>query len=387
MISILSMSRAHLSRLAISLQHKDLLTAYLYTHLFSSSLHLKPHLKYPHTLLHSLIKLRKFVFLENKNVFSETLLYYAAREFDRWSSRVLQNTTTKYLIAESTYSLASGRMVQLEGGKYIVDRPCTHSRWQSDLIRNEASKLGITPRLPSEQSIIVDEQSYDIADLIVVPSSVAKASFDYYGLGHKTVISRYSAGINSSFHDKNLLRSIRRRSCNLNYLRILFVGNASIRKGIHILIQACSLLSIPHRITFVGSIQPEAFEIINRYSISNFEFLGRLKGDSLAHAFLSADLLVLPSIEEGYGMVAMEALSFGTIPVVSSAVGSCDQLNHGVNSFIFNSCDPDCLSQTLINYWNLTSQERYEMSKNALFSNLDSSWNAYSDSLLDMLPV
>jgi glycosyltransferase involved in cell wall biosynthesis len=53
---------------------------------------------------------------------------------------------------------------------------------------------------------------------------------------------------------------------------------------------------------------------------SRIRFVGPLTGDDLAASYAAADLLILPSHAETYGMVVTEALSRG-IPVLASAVG------------------------------------------------------------------
>jgi glycosyltransferase involved in cell wall biosynthesis len=53
--------------------------------------------------------------------------------------------------------------------------------------------------------------------------------------------------------------------------------------------------------------------------------LGELTGDALEWAFQSADLFVLPTRHEGYGMVVAEALARG-IPVLSTRTGAIPEL-------------------------------------------------------------
>ena len=60
--------------------------------------------------------------------------------------------------------------------------------------------------------------------------------------------------------------------------------------------------------------------------LESVEFLGELSDDALAQAYSSSSVFVLPSLNrlEGFGIVALEALSYGTPVITTSVAGSCD---------------------------------------------------------------
>jgi glycosyltransferase involved in cell wall biosynthesis len=60
-----------------------------------------------------------------------------------------------------------------------------------------------------------------------------------------------------------------------------------------------------------------------------------------------ADVLVLPSRWDGWGMVVNEALTAGVPVIVSDRCGAADLIQHGVNGFVFRSEDVDGLRQCL----------------------------------------
>ncbi len=76
-------------------------------------------------------------------------------------------------------------------------------------------------------------------------------------------------------------------------------------------------------------------------------FLGKQGQDVLPDYYSAADVVVMPSYYESFGMVALEAMACGT-PVVASRVGGLlFTVIHGVTGYHVPSGDPDALANTL----------------------------------------
>ncbi|GJD46961.1 D-inositol-3-phosphate glycosyltransferase [Methylobacterium cerastii] len=70
--------------------------------------------------------------------------------------------------------------------------------------------------------------------------------------------------------------------------------------------------------------------------LSNITYIDWLRPQDLAPYYAHADAVVVPSRWEGYGLVAAEAMSFGT-PVVASRIGGLATLvEDGVSGFLFD---------------------------------------------------
>src|SRR3954467_6585831 len=79
-------------------------------------------------------------------------------------------------------------------------------------------------------------------------------------------------------------------------------------------------------------------------------FHGPVSQDTLATAFRSGSVLVLPSLEEGFGLVVPQALSCGLPAVVSDRVGGKDLIQHRQNGSIFPCGDAAALAAEL-SWW------------------------------------
>jgi glycosyltransferase involved in cell wall biosynthesis len=112
-------------------------------------------------------------------------------------------------------------------------------------------------------------------------------------------------------------------------LRLLSVGAVVQRKGFDVLIEALSTLTkLPWRLTIAGDRSRDAKVAaqldadIARYGLSGrVDVLGAVAADRIAALYTGADLFVLASRFEGYGMAYAEALAHG-LPVVGTTAGA-----------------------------------------------------------------
>ena len=115
--------------------------------------------------------------------------------------------------------------------------------------------------------------------------------------------------------------------------RLLCVATLTSRKGHDLLVESlAALASLPWTLTCVGSLTRGAGAVvaireqIHRAALgTKIALVGELIGDALEVAYQAADLFVLPTRHEGYGMVIAEALARG-IPVISTRTGAIPDL-------------------------------------------------------------
>jgi len=116
------------------------------------------------------------------------------------------------------------------------------------------------------------------------------------------------------------------------YLRLLFVGNILRRKRVLELCEAFAGLPLENsELVLVGAeLEPEyATEVrgfVTRAGVGKrVRLLGPLTAPAVAEQLALADVLVLPSALEGYGMVLSEAL-WASVPIIAARVGAAEQL-------------------------------------------------------------
>lgn len=147
---------------------------------------------------------------------------------------------------------------------------------------------------------------------------------------------------------------------------ILFVGRIDPLKGIETLIRALRLIQdtgrlacCPHYLAIIGGdpssdSQQLDSEMARLQRLSKqlgvkdvVLFLGKQAQESLPYYYSAADVLVLPSHYESFGMVALEAMACGT-PVIASQVGGLPFLvQDGVTGFVIPNGEPSFLAERL----------------------------------------
>ncbi|MDA2932715.1 glycosyltransferase [Acidobacteria bacterium AH-259-D05] len=114
---------------------------------------------------------------------------------------------------------------------------------------------------------------------------------------------------------------------------VLFLGRLARIKTIDLLLEAFSLLSQDARLVLVGpTVEPDyAIELkwlSRRLGIAaNTLFTGPLDGQDKLAAYCDADVFVLPSAMETYGLAAAEAIACGTPVIVTEGCGLAPLVN------------------------------------------------------------
>ncbi|MBI5287632.1 MAG: glycosyltransferase family 4 protein [Chloroflexi bacterium] len=114
-------------------------------------------------------------------------------------------------------------------------------------------------------------------------------------------------------------------------IRVLHVGHCAFYKNIDTVIRVVAALSrrLEHPVELVkvgGTFSPAQRELIARLQLGDrVRELGVVAAPDLPRVYRSADLLLMPSLHEGFGFPVLEAMACGT-PVVASNAGSLPEV-------------------------------------------------------------
>jgi len=135
---------------------------------------------------------------------------------------------------------------------------------------------------------------------------------------------------------------------------VLFVGNLIPRKGLPFLVEAAKKI-VKHQpetkflIAGVGPLKNYLINIIQDAKLTtNFMFMGRVNEKILPALYNCADVFVLPSIQEGQGIVLLEAQASG-IPVVGFDIGGVKEaVRNGETGLLVKAEESEALADSLI---------------------------------------
>ena len=130
-------------------------------------------------------------------------------------------------------------------------------------------------------------------------------------------------------------------------LRVLYAGTLSVRKGAHHVLAACARLRWPEgsELLMVGAnLLPRTLGEVVPDCV---QVRGTVPREELYRLYHEADLLVFPTLLDGFGMVLTEALSCGLPVLTTRRAGAADFIEHERNGFIVPPANPDAIARVL----------------------------------------
>ncbi len=258
--------------------------------------------------------------------------------FDEWLCS--QITECDAYVALSGAGEKSGPHAQKLGARYICDRGSSHARYQRQIMLEEYSRWKVPIPEPDPRFLAREESEYETADAITVLSEFARRTFIENGVPahkiHKTLL-----GVQI-----DAFRPVTEPSAET--FEVLFVGALSFRKGIPYLLEAFRRLRHPRkRLRLVGAITREIQPFLKSQDLTDVEITGPRPQSELASIMSRSHVLVLPSVEDGFGMVITQAMACGC-PVISSInTGGPDLYRDRIEGFIVPIRSPEAIHTAL----------------------------------------
>ena len=265
---------------------------------------------------------------------------------NRWNALLFDEYTRRIIppcdvfVGISGSGLLTGQLVQQRGGKFVCDRGSTHQRFQENLLRAEYECWNVPLPIATPYIAVREEEIYERADAITVPSSVAARSFVAMGLpAEKLRVIPYGVRLD---------RFVKNADAPEDSFEVLFAGQVSVRKGIPYLLEAFARLKRRNKhLTVVGPVQDHIRAVLKRLPTEQVMFVGAVPQAELIGYMSRSHVMVLPSVEEGLALVQAQAMAVGCPLIATEATGSEDLFTDGVEGFIVKDRDVDALSARL----------------------------------------
>ena len=272
------------------------------------------------------------------------------------------------------YAQKSLPAVRKKGAKIILESGSCHIQEQENILREVYGRFNLSffPIKNSCKQKMLDE--YAQADYIMTLSDFAHQSFIQHKIPPKKLLTS-PCGIDVAFF-------LAPRKKPKELFQVIFVGLVTIRKGIHTLLEAWKLAKLPTnkaRLVIVGSMQKDFAHIAHTLPLSpSIVFAGPKDRMTLKKLYHESSLFVLPSLEDGFGMVIGEAMASG-LPVVCSTHSAGPELTgNGKYGFLFQPEDTQKLAD-ILDWCFHHRHEIEEMGHQGQNFIKQFSWDAYGD--------
>jgi len=255
--------------------------------------------------------------------------------------RLASSERTKAVYAYDGAALETFRAAKKRGVKCIYEHPIVYWRKVREIQWEEAERHPEwAPTLlalhDSEEKLARKDEELALADVIVTPSVFARESLTSApNLKASMHVIPYGApaireSIDAASHEK---------------LRVLFVGALSQVKGLGYLLEAVARFEGHIELTLIGQrVSPAmpAQAVLDRHrhlpSLPHAQLLGEMSRH---------DVLVFPSLHEGFGLVLLEAMAQGTPAIATNHSGAPEVIEDGVDGFIVSIRSVEAIAEKL----------------------------------------
>jgi D-inositol-3-phosphate glycosyltransferase len=280
-----------------------------------------------------------------RNIAKSSLYEVLPQLFNELESfRIKENIT--YDIIHSHYWLSGILGLQLQSSWNVYHLITYHT---IGAVKN----LTCSTENASELRLANEKKLAKLCDQIVVPTQKEKEYLrQYYNIPYDK-IRMIPCGVNLDiFNPRDKISARRQLGFRSDDRIILYVGRYTPIKGIDRLLTAfLNLTHLTHlthlRLVLVGGDgehSPMFKQLQSKATALHIEnrliFAGRVDQKTLPDYYSAADVLVVPSYYESFGLVALEALACGT-PVVTTPVGAMENIvQDGVTGYVSTDSDP-----------------------------------------------
>jgi glycosyltransferase involved in cell wall biosynthesis len=300
------------------------------------------------------------------------------RALDKSVSKRFSEASCRAVYCYEDGALETFRAAKKCGLKCIYEHPVGYWRKVHELSQEEVeNQPAWVEALPSLSDSIEKLQRKDeelhLADCIIVPSSYSKLSLQNFPSELAPIIV-VPYGMPKAFEPLESVSFAKK-----GVLKVLFVGGLTQLKGLSYLFDAVKTLGSIVRLTLIGRMPSLNCTILNK-SLECHRWIPSLPHEQILEEMRNHDVLVLPSLSDGFGMVVTEALSQG-VPVITTP-HSCgtDVITNNVDGFIVPIRSAESIAEKLEILYN-NREKLAEMHVSALKKAKERNWSKYRSSI------
>lgn len=277
-------------------------------------------------------------------------------------------------------ALETFRAAKQRGAKCIYDLPIAYWKAGRQIFLEEAERepewaMTLDGLNDSEDKLERKDEEIRQADCIVVASQFTKQTLDLSEC-QKANINVIPYGAPPPLKDF-------KPAAGRRPLRVLFVGSLGQRKGTAYLLRACEHLGWHVGLTLIGN-EPAAKCLPISAALRRHRWISSCTHADILGEMRNHDVLVFPSLFEGFGLVILEAMSQGMTVITTPNTGGPDVIRDGENGFIVPIRSTDAIAERL--EWLIDDRVRLaSMREAALNTARAMSWKTYERAIAQVV--
>lgn len=264
--------------------------------------------------------------------------------FDKQLSYKLQSNHYDLIVGVAGQTFRSFQVAGKTGAKRVLYCLNSYLPFMKQQLEEEKKFLGDTSQEMHPQMLRRFASECQQADLILLNSEVAKKTFIKAGFCSEKLAVLTPPVDTQKFRPTPKPDSV---------FRVLYIGTINARKGVHYLLQAFTEAKMPNsELLLVGGVATRRLKRLLQNALKQHNNLKQehwdFSDDDPTQVFGRCAVLVLPSVEDSFGLVALEAMACGLPVIVTSHCGVADVVQEGVNGFVVPPRDTSAITQKLI---------------------------------------
>jgi starch synthase len=299
--------------------------------------------------------------------------------FDARVARRIRKLQPNIVYAYEGAALQTFREAKKQGITTIDEQSSSYSLWTLKLLAEEAERnpefADLLPTLRDSRGHLEwKDEELRLADYVFVPSEHVRRTLAGVVPDEKIRVITYGAPEVKPRAQGNLDSN--------GPLKVLFVGNLGQHKGIGYLLKAMDMLGGQAELMLVGRrLRPNAKvdEACRRW-----RWHENLPHAQVLDAMQQADVLVLPSLSDAFGLVVTEALACGLPVIVTPNTGASEIVRDGHEGFVVPIRRADAIAERL-EALHRDRELLAEMSRQAQATAAENSWENYRANLAGLV--
>jgi glycosyltransferase involved in cell wall biosynthesis len=266
--------------------------------------------------------------------------------FDNWVKNKVKNTDCDIFWGWSSHCFATLNYLKSKNNKVItlLERESVEINFQERILIEEYKSVGINIKFEPKKLVERISKEQLISDYISVPSKLVANSFIEFGINENRIkINPLGVDID---------RFTVKENYEVNDFKLIYIGIIAIRKGIHRLINIWKKLNLKNaELLMIGNIykkEKSYFEGLFK-DCPNLLYINGTNNPE--NYYKKSSVFILPSVEDGFGSVVLEAMACGLPVLVSDRVGAKDCISIGINGFIYTYDNEDELADKILFFY------------------------------------